>query len=410
MECKICREHLNQDLNLPIVLSCGHTICKSCLKKITRTGNNTCPFDRTKFGAQEKFKINFFVLELLDHPYQTPAKLPPLPPSSNPSCGLSHPLTQISTFSELNLPESNSKCSYCKLPCLSNLLFCKECTLLLCEDCSKDELSCLHQESRKVFCKNNHELKYYSNSASFYSRKHKNTRKVSCNLCSSSHFGGSWACRLCHFDLCLNCIYRIQIGSSLICSCNHHMDPLILDSQKNFTCSLCEVLTQKFGFECFLCRIQLCEKCIDYSARASLDDKLTCTKGHRLRYSEDPYCYHSDLFKNPFFYCDCCGQETAQSKVFHCLACRTLICDLCIGKIRDGMEYVSILKPQVLSRPNHMKTCRICGMTKENEDFEFIICDLQCTICSCCKKNDTERCQVCLRYYSDYERQMFAYF
>ena len=337
-------ENLNQDLHLPIILSCGHTICKSCLRKITETGNNNCPFDRIGLGAQEKFSINFFVLDMLDHPHQSPTTNPPLPPNSNPSCGRSHPLTQISTFSEINLPESKSICSFCKLPSLSNLLFCEECPLLLCEDCSKDERSCLHQQSRKVFCKNNHELKYYSNSSYFYSRKRKKTRRVRCNLCSTSHYGGSWACRLCHFDLCVNCIGRIQKGSNLLCPSNHQMDPLVLDSEKNFGCSVCEVVRQNFCYECCLCRFKLCEKCIDYYARASQDDRVTCAKGHGLVYSEDPYICYSDLFTNSFFNCDCCGEETAQSKVFHCLACRTLICDLCIGTIRDGLEYGLVLK------------------------------------------------------------------
>ena len=339
MECKLCMEHLNQDLHLPIILSCGHTICKSCLRKITETGKNNCPFDRTVLGPEEKFRINFFILELLDHPYQSPAITPPLPPNSIPTCDRSHPLIQIATFDQLDLPESKSFCSYCKLPSLSSLLYCKDCSFLLCEDCSKDESSCQHQPSRKIFCKNNHELKYYSNSSYFYTRKRQSTRRVRCNLCNTSQHGGSWACRLCHFDLCLNCINRLQKGSNLLCPSNHQLDPLILNNENYFSCSVCEATRQNYCYECCLCRFKLCEKCIDYYYRNTQDDRVSCAKGHGLVYSDDPYLCYSDLFKNLDFYCSCCKEETAQRKVFHCLACRVLICYLCFRTICDGIEF-----------------------------------------------------------------------
>uniref|UniRef100_A0A1I7U034 RING-type domain-containing protein n=1 Tax=Caenorhabditis tropicalis TaxID=1561998 RepID=A0A1I7U034_9PELO len=44
-ECERCKKIFNHDENSPVVLSCGHTLCKKCYDTISAQREPACPFD-----------------------------------------------------------------------------------------------------------------------------------------------------------------------------------------------------------------------------------------------------------------------------------------------------------------------------------------------------------------------------
>jgi hypothetical protein len=62
-------------------------------------------------------------------------------------------------------------------------------------------------------------------------------------------------------------------------------------------------------------------------------------------------------------------------------------------------------------KPKDMKLCNVCRQQKEKEEFDLITCgdQLNCSACSYCRKTNQEACVLCGRFYSDYEKQMFAF-
>jgi hypothetical protein len=61
LTCKICFMNYNSRDHLPMVISCGHTICSACLKMIKAE----CPYDRTAFNKDKAYK-NIELLQLVD--------------------------------------------------------------------------------------------------------------------------------------------------------------------------------------------------------------------------------------------------------------------------------------------------------------------------------------------------------
>ena len=325
-------ELFNHEQFLPIILPCGHTICKSCIKRILHTPNPVCSFDREKIDPNAKLSLNYSLLEIIDQP-ETLLQSNPKPANQlDPHCMQNHSLSLISNISEINLPEIQSLCTYCKLPCIEEFLYCDKCTYLLCEVCSKDEQECQHQVGRKIYCRINHELKFYMNSPCFYSRKNKKSMLIRCDLCSFKYFGGSWACRPCQFDLCFNCFNLINAGAALKCPDGHIMDPCFFDEQVAFECLACDDYG-KFGYECCLCAFRLCEKCVYYFSKAQVNHKICCPKGNGLVLSDDPSTLFRSLFEPTMFICEFCEKNTFPEKVFNCVLCKFMVCQSCKDEV-----------------------------------------------------------------------------
>ena len=67
--CPICYEHFHSDSHIPLLLpSCGHTICKSCLKEIQeKIDQLSCPICRSKSKVDLKnLPVNFALLDLAE--------------------------------------------------------------------------------------------------------------------------------------------------------------------------------------------------------------------------------------------------------------------------------------------------------------------------------------------------------
>ena len=67
--CQVCYELYDTEIRLPMILTCGHSLCHCCLRKLTSTSLHTsrCPFCNDIFLAQATFPKNFAILDLLEH-------------------------------------------------------------------------------------------------------------------------------------------------------------------------------------------------------------------------------------------------------------------------------------------------------------------------------------------------------
>ncbi len=68
LKCLNCSSFLNNNSNAPIILNCGHTICKKCLENIfKRMFYVKCPFDNQKFFYElNNYPINYMALEYVE--------------------------------------------------------------------------------------------------------------------------------------------------------------------------------------------------------------------------------------------------------------------------------------------------------------------------------------------------------
>ena len=66
MECAICLEKYDAKVKRPMMIDCGHTFCKICVKKI-KLASNRCPYDAIIIEKQfEKIAINFALEEVIE--------------------------------------------------------------------------------------------------------------------------------------------------------------------------------------------------------------------------------------------------------------------------------------------------------------------------------------------------------
>lgn len=65
--CQICSQRFDGEGRLPVVLPCGHTLCKDCVTMIRKTGHRAlCPYDRRDFSLfTGVLQANSAVLELV---------------------------------------------------------------------------------------------------------------------------------------------------------------------------------------------------------------------------------------------------------------------------------------------------------------------------------------------------------
>ncbi|CAG9321661.1 unnamed protein product [Blepharisma stoltei] len=69
LECIICKEPYNQSNRAPIILTCGHTFCKSCVHKMSQHSQYIrCPIDR-KFESRDlsSLNMNYAIVQIQEY-------------------------------------------------------------------------------------------------------------------------------------------------------------------------------------------------------------------------------------------------------------------------------------------------------------------------------------------------------
>lgn len=68
MECPVCQENYDRGEHQPLVLLCGHSLCKLCAREIkTRNDTISCPIDRQiDRRPLNEISISYHILELIE--------------------------------------------------------------------------------------------------------------------------------------------------------------------------------------------------------------------------------------------------------------------------------------------------------------------------------------------------------
>lgn len=69
LTCQICIHIYNQDDRVPLILRCGHTVCRECAKGLTKGySDRRCPFDKISidFANPDFLSKNYSLLDLLE--------------------------------------------------------------------------------------------------------------------------------------------------------------------------------------------------------------------------------------------------------------------------------------------------------------------------------------------------------
>ncbi|XP_070197554.1 roquin-1-like isoform X2 [Littorina saxatilis] len=63
LTCEVCYKFFSENINRPISLGCGHTVCKQCLSQLQQS---KCPFDQSPINCDiDKLPVNYALLQLI---------------------------------------------------------------------------------------------------------------------------------------------------------------------------------------------------------------------------------------------------------------------------------------------------------------------------------------------------------
>ncbi len=82
VECVICAEGYDELTHCPRLLSCGHTFCSVCLKKLIKEGKIPCPLDRkvTEAESCDTLPKNYAILDVITDNMPNPSPEADKPP------------------------------------------------------------------------------------------------------------------------------------------------------------------------------------------------------------------------------------------------------------------------------------------------------------------------------------------
>lgn len=402
MECNICLEEFDEKEKQPIVLECGHTLCRECVESIYNK-NKKCPIDGEEFKRSlHELKPNYALLELLekfkaisleeaklsrDQPFPAPALDPRIATQSSVFCPENHIYSRI----EATLT-SDESCILCLS--IKRLKWTCPCNTYLCSICYKSELGARRSEITDIKCSKGHHIFYYSDTSTFYSRKNRAQSMIVCDECDSEWTGVSHGCRICHYDLCMTCLTHKLSNSSHQnlnpCTRGHNFMKIkdIPNFQSTLNLNACMNCNHSFkdNFICLVCRSYIiCTLCQYKEAKHLFPRNITCPKGHKFLRSRDIQ----------EFYCITC-KSSVMNRRFLCEICSYSMCQNCIVIVVEGMRYG--LKTQCRNQHKlewyHDTTeicssglfCDICDEHYENSG-SFHCRDCKYDICIKCSKH-----------------------
>lgn len=379
MDCAVCLERFDNDTHKPMVLQCGHTFCISCIHRIYKFRKPECPIDRAKITQPlSQVRVNYTVQDIISSfstfsisnsypvsPEKSPLMqnptisyaqelMPSAPESINSlynenqiihqtiKCPKDHNLYEITTNSSQPTTNyiKNIICNFCRMGKLTKSWSCSICSFDLCLICMDDQMSCEPLQSDcQILCENSHALYYYKNSDLFYSRKLGTQSRVCCNFCQKNWNGGSWACRICQFDLCNECVDKSQLAVNLQCNNKHFLHVLKKESTNEgaFVCTVCKIISHGQGFCCKPCKFIMCQTCSEYFIR-SIYLPFTCYNGHGLVNSDEQVALYFLRTSNRTFICNGCKKVCNNPKNFHCRRCEFDLCYECYNTLVQGVN------------------------------------------------------------------------
>lgn len=377
MECEVCTENFDSVEKKPVVLECGHTICKECIEGIIRT-NPYCPFDRKRIvKTLSDLSINYSLIEMIEKFNQVlrisqreqpaesvsveevkeseskpeeikEASYQPVLYSPPVICKNSHALKYEPETSQKYMQQNGLNylmCDYCNKTWSGGSWHCASCHFDICTDCYAEEAASREVSFNTMYkCKNGHQMYNYQNLSFFKIRKSNNPDSgvIRCEICKKQCNGATLACKLCEYEVCERCMAE-SIG--LKCDRNHPLR-LANDVAKYYLslgfpswgCDICKETYTTASWHCRECKFDVCPPCYSYYSRNSPINipGAKCFKGHSLIKSQDNLTYYRERFNSLSFQCNSCRKiyDYASSQ---CRRCQFDLCDGCIYIINIGM-------------------------------------------------------------------------
>jgi hypothetical protein len=212
----VCMQRYDLKSKQPMVLDCGHSICKECLYIIIHR-NPICPFDRQGIIRSFTFhKPNFSLISLLTDQDSSKNSYPTIAINTPFSsfyiqCPKSHQLIFSPFISHhyKSLTTSNAElhCDFCNKIWEGGSFHCKYCMYDVCEECYEEEEEARSSSRLDVRCGKMHRMYIYKDNHKFYARGGVRCKSI-CKECRYKWRGYAWSCRECKEDLCEICVRK----------------------------------------------------------------------------------------------------------------------------------------------------------------------------------------------------------
>lgn len=352
LECSICLECFDSNEKKPLILPCGHTFCRQCVKDI-KDNNSECPFDRKPVDLPfEGISTNFTLLELIDLQKQQEnkkknveevkiqPKSPPKPLIQKSEIPQAYPIINLARQS---IASQNIKPDpvHERSPSNPEIIIHQP----------KDPHIIQPQIRRnntlepnpnfipgRVYCNNGHQLIRNPNTSQEYQVVY-GTDLIYCDYCGHKWKTYSWTCQNCRFDLCDAC-YSEQISlqvvpsePNVLCQNSHPLffyeDQTRFYTRKNknrgkIVCNMCKKSWKGSAWSCRSCEFDLCESC---KQKAHKPSGWYCKKGHQIFLTADVTQYYKSRGSSTWK-CDICKRKSTFSS-YHCRDCKYDVCEQC---------------------------------------------------------------------------------
>lgn len=395
MDCPICLFTFNESNFLPLILQCGHTVCKSCILSLYAIYPFKCPLDRSLIEVPlNEIKPNYALQEIMAN--YTLSKLNE-PQNPTKVCALGHMLQKSINSSIINTNKGKPQnmviiCSHCLLPGLNFSYSCYQCNFNLCEKCycEQAQSTFIEKSQEKIKCLNNHFMFRYLFIDNFYMRRFSMFSSICCEVCKKRWNGVSSACKICCFNLCDDCCSR-DFHSLIkrppeMCVGGHELEVNDRDEfgvgLEGVRCSECFTGLEGKIASCGVCFFYLCGDCyrLKWQSLVLKDTTgLVCGNKHSLELvSDSDEYYRSKYGKYYSMICYMCSINFI-GRSFSCRECEFDICLKC--KDRD----------------NGTISFGLCGRNHELRimKISFSILEYECSVCKLKSSESGLYCKWC---------------
>lgn len=426
MDCGVCLESFNSSDRQPVILECGHTICKECIEDII-AHQPICPFDRKGITKPIKdLSMNYSLMEMIEKfnkvlkisKQNVPASsaFPEESKESQPEeskeikeaeyhavlystpvvCRNNHTLRYTSNTSELYIKQygfNQLMCDFCNSTWKGGSWHCSACSFDICTVCYEEE-----SRPRAIGfdtqhkCRNHHQMYHYLDLSSFKVKRSRNAASevITCAVCAKEWTGASYACKLCDYELCENCI---TVTPKLTCDRKHELilrsDVVSYYAGLGYNCWNCDICKRKYNtasWHCRECRFDECQECYRYYSKNKPINipEAKCTNGHALIKSADNITYYRSISDSALYNCNGCGRSNSNIPN-QCRRCCFDLCDNCVNVIKDGVSKGIRSKCQ----NNH-------SLTWHYDTVNFYKTSMCCDYCrKCYSKVGSFHCRAC---------------
>jgi hypothetical protein len=414
MECGVCLETYDSAQKQPVVLDCGHTICKECITDILDMGS-TCPFDRKQIAkGLADLSINYSLMEMIEkfnEVLKISQKEQPAESVSNEEVKISYkpvlcspPVICRNAHALKYEPETSHKytqqygfnqlmCDFCSKTWSGASWHCAVCNFDICTGCYAEEVA-----TRTVGfnirhrCKNGHQIYNYQNLSTYKINRSNNSALgvIRCEICDKEWTGAAFACKLCDYELCESCLVDL---SAMKCDRKHTLR-LANDVTKYYlslgfpgwSCDICKENYTSASWHCRQCRFDVCPPCHSYYSRNPPINAAgaLCFKGHSLIKSKDNKTYYRERFDSISYQCNGC-REVYDDESNQCRRCQFDLCDRCVYII-----------DRCMTKGIRQKCTNNHPLTWHYDATEFYKMEVRCDFCRKVYSNiGTFQCRAC---------------